>query len=340
MTTLASTEAPVRPIPWQRLGWVAARRYRATLAATGAILGALAVYLLIDGRQMRSAYSTMSACAPADSATCHFVFQNFHQKYGQVGLVGVVLMFLPGLLGAFAGAPVLARELETGTVRYTWTQSVGRIRWAVAVLVPGALGVAALVGAFGALVSWRDQPLVDADQTSRLHATVFPVIGVAVAGWALLGFALGVFAGILWRRVLPALATAFAAWFGLAYLGAQLRLHYLPMLTSTSLEIPNRATTVDQWWTRSGIRVSDDAIDRTLQAINAQPNPGGESTGQAANVSVDPVEYLIHHGYAQVTGYQPDTRFWPFQWIEFGWLAALSILLLAATLVVVRRRSA
>ena len=84
-----------------------------------------------------------------DSAKCRFEWQNFHDSYAQIGLVGVILVFLPGLVGAFAGAPVLARELETGTFRYTWTQGVGRMRWAVAVLVPGAVGVAVIIGAFG-----------------------------------------------------------------------------------------------------------------------------------------------------------------------------------------------
>jgi len=33
-------------------------------------------------------------------------------------------------------------------------------------------------------------------------------------------------------------------------------------------------------------------------------------------------------------------RFWPFQWIEGGWLLALSALLIAATVWLVRRRAA
>ena len=33
-------------------------------------------------------------------------------------------------------------------------------------------------------------------------------------------------------------------------------------------------------------------------------------------------------------------RFWPFQWIEGGWLLALSVLLIAATVWLVRRRAA
>ncbi|MGD0605948.1 MAG: hypothetical protein ABSA53_20450 [Streptosporangiaceae bacterium] len=35
-------------------------------------------------------------------------------------------LVVPALIGAFAGAPVLARELETGTFRYAWTLGSGR----------------------------------------------------------------------------------------------------------------------------------------------------------------------------------------------------------------------
>jgi hypothetical protein len=137
----------VRPVSWNRLAWVVWRRYRATLLATLGVLAVLGVDLIVTGQRARSAYAAAAACTPPDSASCHFGWQNFHDTYAQIGLVGVILVFLPGLVGVLAGAPVLGRELETGTFRYTWTQGAGRMRWAVAVLLPGAVGVAAVVGA-------------------------------------------------------------------------------------------------------------------------------------------------------------------------------------------------
>ena len=44
--------------------------------------------------------------------------------------------------------------------------------------------------------------------------------------------------------------------------------------------------------------------------------------------------------YTQWTSYQPVTRFWPFQWLEGGWLLALSVLLITATVWLVGRRAA
>ncbi|HSS08244.1 MAG TPA: hypothetical protein VLL25_00050, partial [Acidimicrobiales bacterium] len=48
---------------------------------------------------------------------------------------------------------------------------------------------------------------------------------------------------------------------------------------------------------------------------------------------------LSQHGYTQWTRYQSASRFWPFHWIEGGWLLALSVLLIAATVWLVRRRA-
>jgi hypothetical protein len=343
MTALAVAPAvSIRPVPWARLVWVVWRRYRTTLAATVAVLGLLAIYLVIDAERIRSAYATYRACTPANSAACQFAWQNFRDSHGQSGFVSVILVLLPGIVGVFAGTPVLARELETGTFRYAWTQGVGRLRWAIALLVPGALGVAVITGALGALVSWHDQPLVQAGITPRLRATSFCVTGLSGAGWALAGFALSVLAGLLWRRVVAALATAFAVWFGLAFLTAQiLRPNYLSQLTTTSMQLSNKDLSLGQWWTKGGVRVSDAQINSVLEAIGVQFN-GGSSTRVAGpgGPSVDPIQYLLQHGYQQVTSYQPDSRYWPFQWIEFGWLTGLAVLLLAATLWLLRRRPA
>jgi len=344
MTTLAAAPAiSTRPVPWPRLAWVVWRRNRNALATVLAALAVISAYLVLDGNRMRSAYTTYLHCRPVRSASCQFLWQKFHDDYSQPGLLGVVLLFLPGIIGGFVGAPTLARELESGTVRYAWTQSVGRTRWSIATLVPPAVGVGVLTAAFGAVVSWHDQPLVAAGVVPRLHATVFPVTGVAAAGWALIGFALAVAAGLLWRRVVPALATAWAAWFGLALLTANvLRPHYRTPLTTTSLQMSGKDFQIDQWWTKAGVRVSSTQVNQVLQAIGYQ-NVGGSGKVTArpgADGNIDPVQYLVQHGYAQVTSYQRGRRYWSFQWIEFGWLTVLAMLLLGGTLWLLRRRPA
>jgi hypothetical protein len=49
---------------------------------------------------------------------------------------------------------------------------------------------------------------------------------------------------------------------------------------------------------------------------------------------------LVERGYTLWTSYQPASRFWTFRRIEAGWLLALSVLLIAATVWVAHRRPA
>ncbi|MCW2786363.1 MAG: transrane transporter [Marmoricola sp.] len=342
MTTALATAPTVslRPVPWTRLAWVTWRRYRFTLLVTVAVVAAISVDLIINGIHMRTAYSALVSCHPAAAASCRFAASGFNDKYGSIGFLSPIILLLPGALGAFAGAPLLARELETGTFRYAWTQGVGRMRWAAALIVPGAVGISMVLWVFGQVVTWHQHPLIEGGLRTRLDSEMFPVTGLAGAGWALLGFALAVFAGLLWRRVLPAVASAFAVWFGLAYLAHGLRRSsYRSPLTTTSLNMANHREFISQFWTRGGVRVSDSEIDRKLSALGADVSGSGVKI-HASPGQTDPIQYLIQHGYQQVTSYQPDSRYWPFQWIEFGWLAALSVVLLGVTFWLLRRRAA
>jgi len=90
------------------------------------------------------------------------------------------------------------------------------------------------------------------------------------------------------------------------------------------------------------VTVTDAQINSALQAVGVQiDNSGGSfQAAPSSGGSVDPVQYLLQHGYLHVTSYQPDSRFWTFQWIEFGWLTALTLLTPGATLWLLRRRSA
>src|SRR6478672_10759972 len=187
MTTSVLTATPTpatRPVPWRRLGWVAWRHYRSTVLSLVALLGVLAVLLLLRGHQTRDAYATVQACTPRGSARCRFAFERFHETYANTGPLAALFLWLPAIIGAFAGAPLLARELESGTFRYTWTQGAGRTRWVISLIVTGVVGVAVLSAGFGLLVDWYQYALFVSGIQQRLHPSIFPVTGVAVVGWA------------------------------------------------------------------------------------------------------------------------------------------------------------
>ncbi len=119
---------------------------------------------------------------------------------------------MPALIGAFVGAPEMAREMETGTFRYAWTLGFGPWRWAVAKLVPLAIAVAAAAGALSVLLSWYYQPYfatgnesLGLNEVTPFFPGLFDLRGVAFAAWTLAAFAIGALAGMLIRRVVPAI---------------------------------------------------------------------------------------------------------------------------------------
>jgi hypothetical protein len=344
MPTPAGHDAGPRPLPWRRMAWVTWRQHRLTLAGVAALFGAAAAYLLIAGLQTHHAYAAVAGCRPASSDICRQVAANFLSTFAPgVGIALGLMQVVPALIGAFAAAPVLARELESGTFRYAWTQGFGRARWAVAKLVPLAMAVTVAAGAFSVLVSWFIQPIFDAgDNNGPLYPTLFDMLGVALAAWTLTAFAIGVVAGVLIRRVIPAMFATLTAWTGLAFVtGFFLRAHYAAPVVTTNPTIPIQAWVINQGWFRGGNPVSLDTMNQTFARVDIRAvTPELWQPGPATPPNLDPVQYLIQHGYTQLTTYQPASQFWRFQLIEGGWLLALSVLLIAATIWIVRRRAA
>jgi hypothetical protein len=337
-------DARLRPVPWRRMAGVTWRQHRLALAAVAVLLGALAVFLWITGTSLHAAYAAATACHPASSPTCQALIANFNLSaennvMGSKDPGGVLLQVMPALIGAFVGAPTLARELETGTFRYAWTQGFGRWRWALAKLVALAVVLAAATAAFGALVSWYFQPFIGPLYQDSPFANLFSLREVTFPAWALAAFATAALAGMLIRRVVPAIVATLAVYAGLAIAAAAfLREHYLAPLVTSSLNfnLPGTSTVwaISQWSTRDG---------RFAFAGNAPNSLVNQFCSSVPADKIGPLGFapcLAQHGYTQWTSYQPASRLWPFQWIEGGWLLALSALLVAATIWLVHRRAA
>ncbi len=337
----------LRSVPWRRMAWVTWRQHRVALAGVAAFLSVVAVYVWIAGLQLHHAYVAAIACGPS-SPGCADLGTNFNNM-NHVLIGGYVLQIVPALIGAFVGAPVLARELETGTFRYAWTQGFGRWRWTLAKLVVLGFMVTAAAGAISVLFSWYYQPYLatgnqslSLSEASPLAPGLFDLRGVSFAAWTLVAFAIGCLVGVLIRRVVPAIVATMAAFTGLVLVaGNFLRQHYLaPLLTSTlngagSANGPGSAFVLSQWFTKGGKFAFynwRDAPPNLIRACASPPTGGGKS----APVSL--YQCFVQHGYTQLTRYQPASRFWSFQWIEGGWLLALAILLIAVTVWLVRRR--
>jgi hypothetical protein len=338
---LSLPDRVIDPVPARRLAWVAWRRNRATVLGLGLFLVALGTYLALTGLRTHAAYDDLGSCIPPITTdACRIQWTSFLNSHGSRDLTGVLLVLLPGLVGVFVGAPLLGRELESGMFRYSWTQGSGRMRWAVAVILPVAVVTMVMMGLLGTIVVWHNEPLTLAGAAQRLDSSTFPTTGLAVVGWTLLGLSIGALAGLLWRRVVPAVATSFAAWFGLAYLASMLRPHLLTPLTIKG-EVPAGGLEISESWMHGGRKVGVSEVSSVLEKIGVSMSDNGMSAhvDRGGPAPPDPIAYLSEHGYTLIHTYQPDSRYWPIQWIEAGWLVLVSVALLALTFWLIRRRS-
>src|SRR5580700_4953026 len=105
--------------------WLTWRQFRAPAALAAAALGVMALLLGITNTH------------PAT------VSSGFMTHYHLLQFLSTGLVAVPALIGAFWGAPLVARELESGTYRLAWTQSITRTRWlASKIALIGAASVA------------------------------------------------------------------------------------------------------------------------------------------------------------------------------------------------------
>ena len=348
MPAQPAEDTTLRPLPWRRMAGVIWRQHRFALVTVAVVFGGAAIYLWLVGSTLHNAYAAAVACHPVGSAGCQDLVNTFNGLDSFLSN-GIIIQVLPVLIGAFIGAPLLAREIETGTFRYTWTQGFGRWRWTFAKLAALGLSVTVAAELFSLVLGWFYQPYfstanyaLGVNEISPFNSGLFDLGRVTFAAWTLAAFATGALAGILVRRVIPAMFATLAACGGLAFAtGAFLRGHYAAPLTSTNPDVNTHgAWVISQVWSRGGSPASLDMIRQTLHAIDVQAlTPGLFQPGPATPPSIDPLHYLVQHGYTLLTTYQPASRFWAFQWIEGGWLLALSVLLIASTVWLVRRRA-
>ena len=212
--------------------WLVWRQHRNQAYVAAAALAAFAVLLLVTGRQMASQYhSALTSCTA--SHTCGNLANTLILGTPVLSLLVTLTVVVPCLLGVFWGGPLVARELETGTSQFAWTQSITRSRWLTVKVGWALLAAAAWGGAVSALVTWWSSP-VNALQHQNFQPSQFDIQGIVPVGYALFAVALGIAAGALLRRTLPALAITIVVFtFLRLVIGQDLRPHYLTALTMT-----------------------------------------------------------------------------------------------------------
>jgi hypothetical protein len=328
--------------------WLTWRQLRAQTIAVAALLLALGALLLVTGFGLGSqeTSSGLSAChgvAACQTAASSFLSLVNGSVYPIVFDVGIALTYVvPGLIGMFWGAPLIAREIETGTFRLAWNQSVSRTRWVLAKL--GLIGLAAMVtaGVLGWVTSWWASPFYLAHAfstgigtgTSRITPLAFGAQGIAPLGYAAFAFALGVTAGLLIKRTIPAMVVTIAVFaFVQVAWPNWVRPHLISPATSSA---PLSVGRLDEVMISNGsaMTVQDRAMKPGAWVIsNVSVKPDGQVfTGpptraclgegmRACNASI--ARLHLH----QVVTYQPASRFWALQGVETGVFLALALAL-------------
>jgi hypothetical protein len=264
---------------------------RLTLISVPALLGAVAVFLWIAGLKIHHDYAALTGCHPFTSSACQALNSSFNSTDWTMGnTIDILLQLTPALIGAFAAAPLIARELETGTFRYAWTQGFGRERQTIAKLALLAVAITAAAGAFSLVSTWFFQPFVARGDMNVLGASAFVTRGIAFAAWTLAAFTIGALAGMLIRRIIPAMAVTLGAYLALDLLTwLFLRPHYpLALVTSNpglfnvlstsnsnALSASNSPWLLSTWWTGPGGEPANQSVVKQVLALFPHNAPRG-----------------------------------------------------------------
>jgi ABC-type transport system involved in multi-copper enzyme maturation permease subunit len=334
-------------------------RVQALTAAVGLI--AFAVLLAATGPHLASLYaaSGLRGCQPA---SCGQQANNFLQQvnstspYGAVYQLSIILIALtPAITGLFWGAPLLARELETGTFALAWSQSVTRARWLAVKLTVGGLAAMAVTEALSLLFAWWAAPLGRAAglggsrsglAMNQFNPLAFATHGSTPLGYAAFAFTLGVTAGALIRRTIPAMAVTLAIF---AALQIAMPLWIRPNLfpaSHTTVPISFSGSTLNLYTagsphtftyslaTYDGLAGQPEAWIRSSGAADAGGHPVSSLVPSAclrAAISSGPgpalANCLTSRGIRIAVTYQPASRYWPLQWTETGIYLVLSLAL-------------
>jgi hypothetical protein len=265
--------------------WLTWRQFRVPALVTIAFLAVFAVILGVTGVHLHHLYSVykvnLATCRKANDDCDSLVNTFLNNDHHLFQWLGTIMVAVPGVIGIFWGPPLIGRELETGSHRLAWTQSVTRSRWLAAKV--GVVGVAAMVtaGLFSLMLTWWAGP-VDTLKMDRFASEIFSERGIVPIGYAAFAFALGATLGVLIRRTLPAMAVTLVGFVAVRQgVIAWIRPHLIP---ATHTLLPLRAA----------------------NSFGFVPAPGGGTTFFASGATV-PNALVVSSKLVDKTGHAPST---------------------------------
>lgn len=340
--------------------WLTWRQHRLSLLAGAAAVVALGIFLVITGLSTRADFTRLGldSCGIPTHMKCAEASAQFLRSHSAHQFLAPLLLLLPALVGVFWGAPLVARELEQGTHHLVWSQSISRTRW-LAVKV-SLLGVAVVLasGAVTWLVNWWITPIMSADP-QQFDPGIFDLLGVVPAAYALVALAIGVAAGTLTRKLVPAIGLTLVLFLALRVgMTVGVRPNVMAPVHAT-FAFPTSATKGDQPAVPDGWKITLETRDRDGRFIGSgvgmEPqglmadcpevaaNRGREAedtdraqVGPSTLNAVD--ECAERFGFHVVAVYQPAERYWRFQLTEASIYLVVSAGLLGASAWWIRNR--
>jgi hypothetical protein len=313
--------------------WLSWRQLRTSAAVTYSALAVVAVIVAVTGLPLHHAY-TASGVAGCTGDGCDSVIQAFivRDPFLQTVLDKILLLLLPAVTGIFWAAPLVARELESGTFRLAWTQSVPRARWLTAKLVVVGLASVLATAVLTTLVTWWYRP-IDLVNQNGFSPAVFGARDLAPVGYSAFAFGLGVAAGVLTRRTLTAMAVTLVGYVAVRLSVAfWIRPHLMAPLTSVAALDDRGApkllgggpgAAAGRWVISETLTTPSGAVTDTLRF-----GPGDPCVATRSCLN----------GYHVTTRYQPADRYWAFQWLETGIFVGLGLVLVGLAYWWLRRR--
>jgi ABC-type transport system involved in multi-copper enzyme maturation permease subunit len=344
--------------------WLTWRQFRVPALVTIAALVVVAVVLGITGVHLHHLYTAYEAKLPACRAHggCDQLTNNFLSHYHRLyQSLGTVMVAIPALIGIFWGPPLFARELETGTHRLAWTQSVTRTRW-LAVKLGLISGAAALsAGLMSLMITWWARP-VDHINANKFSAEIFSTRGLVPVGYAVFAFVFGAALGLVIRRTLPAMVLTLVGYVAIHVAVIDLiRPHLapvshliLPLRSANSFGFSSAASGVTHFMASgatipNSLLVSTHVVDNAGRVPSTQaldqflhvscpaivtPPPGGDSSGTAFSDCMTKLSANFHLGVSVI----PSSRYWDLQLAETGLYLVLAAALTLACFWWIRNR--
>jgi hypothetical protein len=328
---------------------VARIEHRAALITIFVAFVALVIAIVVGRNAVSASYASYLAagCArahPTNLEVCANTSNTFADIPSFTPIV-IALRLFPLVIGAFVGAPLIAREMESGTYRFAWTQGVGRTRLLLVTLAMLALIVTLVAVALGLLLGgWYVHPyaVINPGVGSQWQAGLFTTTWWMTAVWTLFALTLGTFVGALVRRTVGAIAATTVIVGGVLVGVSQIlpRILDLGAVTSSRIlisDFPIGTINLDGtrgvgpvgsylargWFTGPGGKALAAHMANKVRnhAVSLYETKSGYNNSHAAT------RWLALHHYTYWLAYQPANHFWILQAVVGVVVLALTALL-------------